>query len=517
MNRKKRSHLTNPIGLSSFARLRLRAALFLSGASVMVLEILGTRIIGPHFGVGLFVWTSLITVTMVALAAGYWLGGKLADRHPSLLMFSGVLLAAAGFIALIPQLRGPVLDAGWTFGLRSGSLFAAAALFFVPLMLLGMVSPFAVRLESDGVEQAGRSAGRLYAISTGGSVVGAVLTGFTLVPMFRVPVILSMLSATLVLAAMLGAGSIRRKRVIAVASVIIIGGLVLAWPKTRPPELLDVRSYDGSDIRVVAHAGNRYLFVDQAIQSSFTAEGQAREKYIYFLASRLILARPEAKSAALVGLGGGGLVPILMESGISMECVDLSPEVIELARTRFGFNLPASQVHAMDGRVFLKQHPGRFDLVILDVFTGDRIAYPLISLEGLRTAKAALSDGGMLALNTLGINLEQGRPNRVGSAIYKTLRQSFRHVLAVPASDNLLFFASDEPIEPQKSSVRFAVFDGLRHFTWLEVPPTRWPDAPILTDDWNPVDTLDAAEIEAIRLTRRMSFPEGVREALAWE
>lgn len=517
MNRKKRSHLTHPVSLSIFTRLRLRVALFLSGASVMVLEILGTRIIGPHFGVGLFVWTALITVTMVALATGYWLGGKLADRRPSLLLFSGVILTAAGYIALIPQLRAPVLETGWAFGLRSGSLFSAAALFFMPLMLLGMVSPFAVRLESEGVEQAGRSAGRLYAISTGGSVAGAVLTGYVLVPLFRVPVILAMLSGILVLAAILGTGPGLKRRVVAVASAILVGCLAFAWPKPRPLELLDVKSYDGSDIRVVSHEGSRYLFVDQAIQSSITPEGRSREKYIYFLASRLMLARPEAKSAALIGIGGGSVVPILRDSGISVECVDLSPEVIELARSRFGFSLPASQVHVMDGRVFLKQHPGRFDIVILDVFTGDRLAYPLVSLEGLTSAKSALNDGGMLALNTWGIDQEKEKPNLVGSAIYKTLQQTFRHVLAVPAGDNLLFFASDHPVEPQRSSVRLDAFDGPRHFTWLDVPPTRWPDAPILTDDWNPIDTLDSAGIESIRLSRRMSFPAGVRQALAWE
>ena len=157
-------------------RWRLRAAIFIAGACVMILQVLGTRIIGPHYGVGLYVWTSLIAVTLVALALGYWLGGKLADKRPSLLWFGGVLLLAAVTVGLIPLLRGFIIEYGWTLGLRSGALLSAGVLFFPPLFLLGMVSPYAVRLEASGVEAAGRSAGRLYAISTTGSVIGAVIS-----------------------------------------------------------------------------------------------------------------------------------------------------------------------------------------------------------------------------------------------------------------------------------------------------------------------------------------------------
>jgi spermidine synthase len=517
MNQRKHRIDPDSVALTAFTRLRLRMALFLSGASVMIIQILGTRIIGPHFGVGLFVWTSLITVTMVALALGYWLGGKLADRRPSLLFFSGILLTAAAAVALIPLLRGPVLDMAWTFSLRAGSLCAATILFLPPLFLLGMISPFAVRLEADDVGQAGSSAGRLYAISTTGSVVGAVSAGFLLVPSFRVPTVLAITAGLLVLAALLAAAPGLKKRVLAAAAAVVLGGVLFAWPRPWPAELLAARSSDGTDLRVISHEGSRYLFVDQAAQTSINSQGRANEKYIYFLASRLLLARPQAKKVALIGLGGGGIVPLLTEHGMEIDCVDLSPAVIELARAHFGFSQPPSKVHAMDGRVFLKQRPASFDTVILDVFTGDRLAYPLVSLEGLQTAKAALTPGGLLALNTWGIDEQRGAPNQVGAAIYATLQRAFRHVLAVPAAGNLLFFASDEPIEPQIPSVLLPTFDVPRHFTWLPVPPTTWPDAPVLTDDWNPVDTLDTAPLEALRLSRKASFPDPVRDALAWE
>jgi spermidine synthase len=517
MNKRKSPASDTSVALSPAQRIGLRVTLFLTGASIMVLEILGTRIIGPHFGVGLFVWTSLITVAMVALALGYWLGGRFADRRPSLLHLAAILMVAALLVAVIPLIREPVLHGAWGLGLRTGSMVTSSALLFLPLFLLGMVTPFAVRLETVHVAVAGSSAGRLYAISTTGSVFGTVLAGFLLVPGFRVPTVLAMVAATLVFGALLCAGSAGLRRLSAAALMILALAVFLALPGQRPAALVASGSCDGTDVRVVAHGENRYLFVDQALQTSVNAEGRALEKYTYFLASRLLLARPDTRNAALIGLGGGGIVPMLANHGVEMECVDLSPRIIEFARAHFGFDLPADKVHVMDGRVFLKQRPKRYDAVILDVFTGDRLAYSLCSVEGLRTAKETLTPGGILAMNTWGIDEEKAAPSRVGAAIRATLQEVFTHVLAVPAAGNLLFFASDAPILSQRSSVMLQTFDIPRHFTWLEVPPTAWPPAPVLTDDWNPVDTLDAKLLEQLRVARRNEFPSDVRAALDWE
>jgi len=506
------------LALSTAGRMRLRSALFVSGAAVMALEILGTRMIGPHFGVGLFVWTSLITVTLVALALGYWLGGSLADRYPALNCFAGLLFAAACAVTIIPLLREPVLAHAWRLGLRGGSLAASITLFFPSLFLLGMVSPFAVRLEACGTERAGRSAGRLYAISTTGSVLGAMFTGFVLVPSLRVPMVLVLVAVALALCSLWVAGIGWRKRAVLTIAVLGLAAACAVWPHPRPPGLVEARtSAAGTDLRVVDEGGNRYLFVDGIIQTSMDGQGRSRDRYAYLLAARLLMARPQAKTVALVGIGGGGIVPLLERQGLLVEGVELLPEVIALARARFGLSLPPARVHVMDGRVFLKQRPGRFDGIVLDAFSGDRLAYPLVSREGLETARQALSRGGILALNTWGLDSASGQPNAVGAAIRLTLQQVFRHVLEVPAQGNLLFFASDEPITPAREPVELATFEGPLSFTWAPVPPVRWPDAPILTDDWNPVDVLDIAGLEAGRAARQASFPAPVRTALAWE
>jgi len=367
------------------------------------------------------------------------------------------------------------------------------------------------------VAQAGRSAGRLYAISTAGSVLGALLTGFLLVPALRVPTILALQAGALVLAALLAAAPGVNKAVAGAAIAVILGAVALAWPSPQPAGLLALRSCNGADLRVLAYEGSRYLFVDQTVQTSIDSEGRSNEEYIYVFAADVLLARPHAKTAALIGLGGGGIIPLLTAYGLDLEVADLSPAVIDLARSHFGLSLPASKVHAIDGRVFLKQRPARFDAIVLDVFNGDRLALSLVSLEALQTAKAALTQSGLLALNTWGLDLDNGQPNQLGSAIRVTLQQVFRHVVAVQASGNLLFFASDSPMAPGDASVDLPTFDGVRPFIWIELPPTSWPDAPVLTDDWNPIDVLDATAIETIRASRRATNPAPIRAALGWE
>jgi len=332
-----------------------------------------------------------------------------------------------------------------------------------------------------------------------------------------VPTLLALTAVLLALAAVLAASPGWRKRIVLPAVVLAASAFFLAQPRPMPDGLIVARSFENSDLRVVDYKDQRFLMVDQAPQSALGANKRPFDRYAYFLASRVLLARPEAKNALIVGLGGGSLVPLLGEKGIELEAVELSPEVIELARGYFEMNLPADKVHEEDGRIFLARNPGRYDVVVLDAFSGDRLAMTLVSREGLQTAKASLVPGGLLVLNTWGIDTEKGKPNRVGASIRATLQDVFPHVLAVPAAGNLLFFASDQPITPQRDKVVLKTFDGPQEFGWLEVPPTDWPEGIVLTDDWNPADTLDAVGVEKARIRRRGDMPAEVRTALAWE
>ena len=153
----------------------------LSGALVMVIEVLGSRVVGPFFGVSLFVWTSLITVTLLALAGGYALGGMISDKYQKPAILFGIILLAGILTLFIPVLKGPVLKACMPLGLKSGAFASTLILFGPVLLLLGCVSPYLVKLAASELRNLGRVVGGLYALSTIGSTVGTVVTGFFLI------------------------------------------------------------------------------------------------------------------------------------------------------------------------------------------------------------------------------------------------------------------------------------------------------------------------------------------------
>ena len=159
----------------------LYLTVFLTGASVMVIELLGTRLIAPFYGASLYVWSSLISVTMIALAIGYFVGGHWADRAQRTGL-SLIIALAALFTLLIPWATRPVLLATDPLGLRGGAFVSSLVLFFPSLTLLGMVSPFAIKLATSQLDDVGTRSGSIYAVSTLGSVVGTLLLGFFLFP-----------------------------------------------------------------------------------------------------------------------------------------------------------------------------------------------------------------------------------------------------------------------------------------------------------------------------------------------
>ena len=153
---------------------------FITGASVMVIELLGTRMIAPFYGASIYVWSSLISVTMIALSTGYFIGGHWADKNKTGL---SLIIALAGLLTLlIPWATRPILLATDQLGLKAGAFTSALLLFSPSLTFLGMVSPFAIKLATKELDAVGTSSGSIYAVSTVGSVIGTLLLGFFLFP-----------------------------------------------------------------------------------------------------------------------------------------------------------------------------------------------------------------------------------------------------------------------------------------------------------------------------------------------
>ncbi len=481
-------------------RIYLPASVIVSGATVLAVELLGTRVIGPWYGVGLYLWSALIGVTLAALSAGYALGGRWADRGPDLDRYSLLFLLAGVWISLVPWLRDPVLAASEPLGLRGGVLAAATVLFFPPLVLLGMVSPYAIRLKASSLDEVGRTAGNLYALSTLASVVAAIATGFWLIPNLGVARLLAVLGGLLVATGLWGrlAG---RGRATAAAGVLLLpllagGAGVLTPGETPAPErgLLAIEQSAYAEIRVLEHKGQRYMLIDGA-PHTIVDPVDWRSDYPYVdvleIGKHLL---PEPGRMLLVGLGGGSVAKNYAADGWRVDAVEIDPVVTAMAHRFFGLTIDEATVHEEDGRSFLnRQAPASYDLIVLDAFGSSSIPFHLVTKEVFGLIRSRLAPDGLLAVNVEAV----GWHDPLVHAVAATLGQVFAEVSVLPIAEppntlgNLIVLAADTSLDLAEDlaapTSRWSRQYNLIH-AWQNRFEVDDPSARILTDDLNPVD-----------------------------
>lgn len=491
----------------------------LCGALVMVIEVLGSRVIGPFFGVSLYVWTSLISVTLVSLAGGYAVGGMLADRFPSPAYLYAIILVAGLLALAVPAIKGPVLAACVPLGLRGGALAGTLILFGPALFALGCVTPYILRVAVRELDNLGRAAGGFYALSTVGSVLGTLATGFVLIGSLGVTDTFR-LTAGLLIA--LGCGYFllfRRRWAVSLALVVPF------VPLADPPA--EARMDDGTRVSLVAAHDSFYgelkvveyrygalhtreLLIDGLVQGGMDVRsGLPVYGSTYFLQRLPYAINPGGERALVIGLGAG-LVPRWYEArGVVADVVDIDAAVAELARAHFGYR-GRGELFVADARSFLA-HPGRrYDYIIVDVFNGDTTPGHLMSLEALRLAKARLAPRGVLAFNLVG-SLRR-RPFMTASVV-ATLEAVFDQAQVFPTfpvdggggDGNLTLVAYDG--EPRPVPVVLLSPESVHPLAGRTMPPGplsafRFPagtPAMLLTDDFNPMDVHDAGLREAVR------------------
>jgi spermidine synthase len=486
-----------------------RPALFvvvsLSGASVLVLEILGTRVLGPFYGVSLFLWSALIAVTLAALAAGYALGGRWALRDPSAARLALVLACAGLWVLAIPWLRGPVVHAAAGFGLRTAVLTAAMLLFFPPLALLGMVSPYAIRLATRSVEEVGRVAGDLFAISTLASVAAAVATGFLLIPVLGVNRLLVAVAIALFAAAAVAAG-LGRAAILPGAG-IVLALLSLTRAERMPPGVLARVESPYAELRVIESKGFRYLLIDGGAHTVVNAEtGFPRQPYVFAAEIAADLSPPHGRML-LLGLGGGSAARAFADHGWQVDAVEIDPDVPRLASGFFRLAPHHAHVIVAEARQFLQHTDQTYDVIFFDAFGSASIPFHLVTREAFAAAKARLRPGGIVVVNVETV----GWQDPLAHALIATLRSEFRDAFAMPVAEppdqlgNVVLMASDRALDLNPELLGDPVgslsdedehFRVLaRHHAWENrYRPGR---GRVLTDDWNPVD-VRAEEINRV-------------------
>ena len=418
----------------------LRSTVIVTGAIIMLLELMGTRVISPYYGNTLFTWTSLISTALVSLALGYYLGGIMVDRKSKIETMYKLIFIAGIIIILIPKISFLILS--WTniLGIRFGSLASSLILFSAPLTLLAMVVPYALKLDLRKMEEVGITSGQLYALSTLGSLIGTILTGFYLIPSFSVSAILS--AAGLVLS--LGSGTIllmygKGKKILFLLLIFLIPGVYPLQP------LHQSSSYYGA-IKIVDKGDLRYLLVDGSSQGCiYKSVDQSCFGYVHTLSQMY----DGKDSSLLIGLGAGSLAKEMHFEDI----VEIDPKIADIAKEYFGFN---GQVTIDDGRHYIRTTDKTYDTIVIDAFSGYGIAGHLITLEAFNEAKSRLNPGGTLVLNTLGLE-----DAKLQESVLATLQEAFTNVAIIKIGSgipNYVFFASDSQVpestvQIQKGSV----------------------------------------------------------------
>jgi spermidine synthase len=503
--------------LHGFERGGLYLTVFLTGGAVMVIELLGTRIIAPFYGVSLYVWSSLISVALIALAIGYFAGGRWADRAKRIGL-SLVISLAALFTLLIPWITRPVLLVTDALGLRAGAFVSALVLFSPSLTLLGMVGPYAIKLTTSRLEGVGTSAGSIYAVSTLGSVVGTLLLGFFLFPMVGSRTILIGLGVALLALAVAMAiyeqtrlgrtAAVLPSVLLAAIGIALLPGAVGAGRSNFSTgrggaDTFQIRSERESLygwVRVIDQkkVDLRLLMSDAStIGAASISSGENRLIYQGIVGLIPALA-PDMKRALLIGQGAGLMATTLRDrNGIVTDTLEIDPAVADAASAFFGFT-PIGKAIVGDARYEIRRLTGPYDLIIHDCFTGGSEPAHLLTVETLSQLRGLLSEQGVLALNFVAF-FQDGR-NLALASVARTIAQVFPHhsvFISEPGKDfnDFIFLASGNPIDLGSPTL------DAGQAAWLKNRSIALDEGQgvILTDDFNPLERLQARKAEHYR------------------
>jgi spermidine synthase len=474
---------------------RLGLVAFLVGGATLSTEISASRLLAPYFGASTVVWANIIGLTLAYLALGYWLGGRLADRRPEPRVLAAILLVAAAALAVTPFAARPLLR--WAVegvdsvavGSVVGSFFAALALFAVPVTALGAAAPFLVRLSLQAVEEAGRVAGRLYALSTAGSLVGTFLAALVLIPWIGTQRTIVATGACVAVGSALLAG---RAWVLAP----VAAAALLAIPPAQVKSALFETESEYQYIRVVSDGdGGRDLELNEGVVSHSTWHPHTVLTGRYwdlFLMLPPLLERP-ARDMLVIGNAGGtiGRAYGRYYADVAIDGVELDPELNTVARRWFGAgDNPRLRLIAADGRPFLERTDKRYDLIVVDAYRQPYVPFYLATSEFFRLARERLRPGGMIALNVAATPGDHKLSDAVGTTLLTAFPQAWRW-RALRYNDVL--FALRERVTRAELEQRAGRVRGkLRLLLPLfhsRLAPVR-PHGSPLTDDRAPVEWL---------------------------
>jgi spermidine synthase len=452
------------------------ALIFITGGAILALELLASRIMTPYFGVSLYIWTGILSITLVSLALGYWWGGRLAT--------GGMSQERLGrLFALMPGLAGVAIVAACLayphafhplalWSLAGGAFAAGLLLLLVPLVLTSAMNPLLVALRADRRSGDG-GAGLVFFVSTVGSVAGVLVTAFVLIPN------LSNFTATLIVAALLGTLSLAaagsrlamagRGVVGTCGAIALAGALLLAWQGDRYTGRSDKVAFAGSTWRIEdqrsslfgtvkilrseADATGHFLrlyFHDGLIQNMLDSNQRSLSFYTWALEGLARAYQPRPQRVLMLGLGAGVVPGRFAAGGSTVDVVEIDPTSVAVAQRHFGLDTRRVNVIEADARAHVAGCKGSYDVVLVDLFQGDGTPDYLITREFFRDLRGCLSADGIAVFNTFAhLDLPQAYAHLL-TTLLEALPQAVVHRPTLPGSRHINSFivAAASPLPP---------------------------------------------------------------------
>jgi spermidine synthase len=478
----------------------LPVLVFVVGAASLGAEIAAARLLAPYFGASTIVWANTIGVVLVALAIGYWLGGRYADRHAHLRGLCRLVLVASALIALIPFAARPFLSFSVdafediSVGGFLGSLFGVLVLVAIPVMLLGAAAPWAIRITLREVEHSGEVAGRLYALSTAGSLFGTMISALVLIPFAGTQrtFLAFALALAIVASAGLGGRFLVAPLVLAAAIAVPVGtikaadtGRVLFEAETEHQYLRVVEQPDGDRVLEL----NEGQAVHSLLRPGSYLTGDVWDGY---LALPFVAGDRPLRRIAMLGNAAGTVARayghFFPHTGV--DAVEIDGELFDVGRRYFDLDNPRMREFAEDARPWLARAEGEYDAIMVDAYRQPYIPFYLATKEFFELARDRLAPGGVVIVNA-------GHPegnDDLEKVLGRTMAEVFPTVLRHPIEPtNTLLVGSEAPISAGRLRATAASLPAGLRGTAAEAVASlepRLPGGEVYTDDRAPVEWL---------------------------
>lgn len=493
----------------------LGVAVFFSGMTTLAIELSASRLLGNVFGTSNIVWANIIGLILIYLTTGYFIGGRLADRSPHHATFYRILAWGAFAAGLVPIVARPVLVQAvnavehLTTAVMLGSFFVVLILFSIPVTLLGCVSPFAIRLAICSPEHAGSISGKMYAISTLGSILGTFLPILWLIPTIGTARTFLVFSMTLLFFS-LGGLFLENWRVglrylLLPITLVVLSALTLSGPIKRSTGQLFETESAYNYIQVIDRGGIRYLMLNegQGIHSVYAPDIDITYgTWDYFLSAPFFNAAPvnlsDVRRLGIVGLAGGTVAKQYTKvfGPIPIDGWEIDPGIIEVGRAWFDMNEPNLDAIVADGRWGLAHSHHLYSVLGIDAYRLPYIPWHLTTQEFFLEVHEHLYDDGVVAIN-VGRTPED---RRIIEALVGTIRSVFPsvYVVDVPDTFNTLIYATKSPSEAENLVMNIFALEeqnaspvllNILRRTVSQLQPTPESDI-VYTDDRAPIEFL---------------------------